>query len=247
MSADGLVTRFYPESRLGGFTDVDGTVRFYQRVNALLQPYFIVADVGCGRGAHGKDPCAYRRDLQILRGKCREVIGMDVDPAAEENPFIDQFHLLQGHIWPLKNASMDMVLSDFVLEHITNPPAFFSEVARVLKPGGYFCFRTTNKSGYVALMAMVIPNRFHSRVVGRAQHDREAQDVFPTVYQANTVWRIRALFRQYGFDGHVSGWSAEPSYFAFSSALFRLGMLLDGFTPGWFKTSLFAYARKQNS
>lgn len=166
-----------------------------------------------------------------------------MDPAARDNPFIDRFHLVEGSTWPIEDGSLDMVLADYVVEHVTDPPAFFSEVVRILKPGGYFCFRTTNKLGYVALLAMLIPNRLHARVVERVQHDRDARDVFPTVYRADTVWRIRSLFRQYGFDGHVAGWSAEPGYFAFSTMLYALAMLMHKLTPGWFDLSLLAYAR----
>lgn len=244
MLASEFVARFYPEAQFGGFTDIDGTVRFYQRVNALIEPHFVVADMGCGRGQYGKDHLVYRRNLRILRGKCREVVGVDVDPQARDNPFIDRFQLLEKQTWPFENASLDMVLADFVLEHVSDPPAFFSEANRTLKPGGYFCFRTTNRLGYVALVAMLIPNRYHAAIVGRVQQNREARDVFPTVYRANTVWRIRSLFRRYGLEGHVSGSDGEPGYFAFSSIAFRLGMLIHAFTPGSFKMSLLAFARK---
>jgi len=30
------IDKHYPESRFGGFSDIDGTVTFYSRVNALL-------------------------------------------------------------------------------------------------------------------------------------------------------------------------------------------------------------------
>lgn len=239
-----LYARFYPEFQLGGFTDVDGTIRYYLRVNALLQPDFVVADIGCGRGAYGEDSCTFRRNLRILRGKCREVVGVDMDPAARENPFIDRFCLLQDSRWPFEDASIDMVVTDSVIEHVADPRAFFAEVARTLKPGGYFCFRTTNKLGYVALAAMLIPNRFHAKVVGHIQHDREARDVFPTVYRANTIWRIRSLFELHGLGGYVSGLDGEPSYFAFSRTAFRIGMLFHGLTPNWFKPWLVAYAYK---
>lgn len=41
---------YYPESRFGGFTDVDGTVAFYTRVQSLVEAGSVVLDVGCGRG-----------------------------------------------------------------------------------------------------------------------------------------------------------------------------------------------------
>lgn len=61
--------RFYPESRFGGFSDLDGTVAFYGRIQALLDAGMTVLDVGCGRGAGlMEDPVAYRRRLHDLRG-----------------------------------------------------------------------------------------------------------------------------------------------------------------------------------
>src|SRR5262249_40689121 len=71
--------RFYPETRFGGFTGVDGTVAFFSRVNSLLEPSFVVLDVGCGRGEYRDDPVPLRRNLRILKGKVERVVGIDVD------------------------------------------------------------------------------------------------------------------------------------------------------------------------
>ncbi len=83
--------RFYPESRFGGFTDVDGTIAFYMRVHALLTPSSTVVDIGCGRGAYDEDPVVVRRDLRIFRGKVARVIGIDVDPAGVFRPVLHAF------------------------------------------------------------------------------------------------------------------------------------------------------------
>jgi hypothetical protein len=85
------IQAWYPEARFGGFTAVDGTVAFYVRVNALLQPDMTVLDVGCGRGGYSEDTCAFRRDLRVLRGKVRRVIGIDVEDAGMSNPCVDEF------------------------------------------------------------------------------------------------------------------------------------------------------------
>ena len=47
---------YYPESRSGTFTDVDGTIAFYLRVNGLVDSESVILDVGCGRGAFAEDP-----------------------------------------------------------------------------------------------------------------------------------------------------------------------------------------------
>jgi hypothetical protein len=50
-----FMKNFYPEIRFGGFSEIDGTIPFYIRVNALLDPLSVVLDIGCGRGTYGED------------------------------------------------------------------------------------------------------------------------------------------------------------------------------------------------
>lgn len=241
-----LLERFYPESRFGGYSDIDGTVTFYGRVQALLQSDMVVLDVGCGRGAGlMHDPVVFRRELRRLRGRCKRVIGLDVDVEARSNPGVDEFHLIDGAApWPLADRSIDLIVSDYVLEHIDEPAAFMAQVARVLKPGGVFCARTTNRLGYVGLVASVIPNRRHGKVVRFAQKDREEMDVFPTRYRINTIWQVRHFLEASGLQGLVYGYEAEPSYLRFSWLAYSLGKYLHAMTPPFLRTCLFVFARK---
>ncbi len=47
-----LKQEFYPETKIGGFTDVDGTLIFYSHIAALLKTDFSVLEFGAGRGAN---------------------------------------------------------------------------------------------------------------------------------------------------------------------------------------------------
>src|SRR6185503_5617600 len=94
-------TRLYPETRFGGYSRRDGTVAFYTRVNALLTPSARVLDYGCGVGAHINAEDPFTGTLQRLRGKVAEVIGVDVDGAARNNPNIDRFYPTTGGEIPL--------------------------------------------------------------------------------------------------------------------------------------------------
>jgi SAM-dependent methyltransferase len=233
---------FFPESRFGGFTDTDGTILFYSRVNALLQPTFRVLDFGCGRGAYGEDSIPIRRGLRILRGKAARVIGLDIDPAAQENPFVDEFHLLVNQSWPLPGSSVDMCLCDHVLEHLEEPEAFFSETRRVLKGNGFLCMRASNAWGYPALVSRLIPERFHLGVLAKAKDHLKPQDVFPAVYRCNTIPKVRSALSRFGFEGVVYGFRADPSYLAFSQLAYALGILYQRFAPGFLSPVLFVFA-----
>src|SRR5262245_9446224 len=101
--------RLHPESAFGEFTDLDGTVPFYARVQELLPPDGVALDIGCGRGAQAEDPVRIRRELRVLRGRCARVIGIDLDEAAAENEFIDEFRPLEvDRPWPVDSASVDL-------------------------------------------------------------------------------------------------------------------------------------------
>jgi SAM-dependent methyltransferase len=237
--------RHYPESRFGGFTDVDGTVLFYSRVQALLRPSDAVLDIGCGRGSLASDPLPWRRDLATLRGKAARVIGLDVDATAAGNPFVDEFLQVDaGSHWPLADASIDLAVSDFVIEHLEAPDRVFAELGRVLKPGGYFCARTSNRWSYVALAARLLPLRLHRRVLGMAQPQRQSADIFPTRYRCNTARALRRALHRHGIEATVYGYEAEPSYLSFSSAAYALGVLHQRVAPRCLRATLFAFGQR---
>lgn len=238
--------RFHREAEFGGFTDIDGTIPFYARVQELLKPDSIAVDVGCGRGTQADDPVRIRRELRTLRGKCRRVIGLDVDPAAAENPFIDEFGLIGPDLrWPLDDAAADLAVADFALEHVTDPDKFFGEAARVLRPGATICVRTINAWSYVGLASRLVPNGLHASVLQRVQPQRRRPDVFPTVYRCNTVPKLRAALRAHGFEAVVYGSEAEPAYLKFSPATYAAGLAYRRLAPNWLRAGLIAWGRRR--
>lgn len=247
MQSNGdIQSRVYPEVLFGGFTRYDGTISFYQRVKALASKESSVLDIGCGRGAQAEDECEYRRDLRNLQGEGRRVLGIDVDPHAKANSFIDEFRLIEDVAnWPIADASIDLALSDFVLEHLEEPPVFFCELHRVVKPGGFVCFRTPNRKSYVSIASRLTPNRFHARVASSVQGDRKHEDVFPTYYRCNTRRRITGLLKEHGFDACIHTINGEPSYLRFSNLAYRIGAWMHRLTPPMWAVNFLVYARKK--
>jgi 2-polyprenyl-3-methyl-5-hydroxy-6-metoxy-1,4-benzoquinol methylase len=242
----GLKEKYYPECRFGGYSRVDGTIAFYQRVSALVRPEMVALDVGCGRGA-----VADRLDTnpwescRVLKGRCKKVIGIDVDRAGHGNPLIDEFRPIEGDQWPVESSSIDLLVSDAVLEHVPNPEQFFSECRRVLVPGGVLCIRTPNRWSYVSLVASIVPNKFHGRIVEKVQPGRKSKDVFPTLYRANTVGAIKRLLAAHQFEGCVYRHISEPGYLQFSRPTFAMGMCLHRWLPQVMWPVLFVFARKR--
>lgn len=236
----------YPERRFGGFTRFDPTVQFCARVQSLLKANDVVLDVGCGRGRRVDDRCAFRNSLQDLRGHNRTVIGIDVDADAATNPYLDQFQLIESlNRWPVENESIDLLYSDFVLEHVENPLGFFDEAARVLKPGGFICLRTPNAWSYISLVSKLVPNRFHAHVVAFAQGKRSARDVFPTYYRCNSRRKLGKQLSSHAIDACVYSIEADPSYMTFSRTAYRAAAIAHRLLPPPFRSTLLAFGQKR--
>ena len=92
----------------------------------------------------------------------------------------------------------------------------------MLRPGGYFIFLTPNLWDYGSLIAKIVPNRLHPRIVARVE-GREPEDVFPVCYRTNTRravsrWAARSGFEIVEFD-YLGQY---PNYFMFNAFLFTL-------------------------
>jgi SAM-dependent methyltransferase len=236
---------FYPEVAFGGLSRSDGAVQFYSRVNTLIRSDSVLVDFGCGRGQHVDDPVPFRRSLRNFRGKVAQVIGLDVDPVGANNPTVDRFFLLNpGCAWPVGDESVDVIICDCVLEHLPEPAFFFAEARRTLRSGGFLCIATTNVFSYVGIASKIVPNRFHSRILARAQADRKLEDVFPTVYRCNTIPSIRRQLARNGFQAAVFGFDAGPGYLTFSRLAYAIGYLHQQVAPSLIRPIIMAFGRK---
>lgn len=240
-------TKLYPETLAGGFSSVDGTVQFYTRIKALLSADARVLDLGAGRGAaFHDDGIPYRKSLRELQGHCAEVIGCDVDPVVLTNPSLDRAFLIDqaGHL-DLEDNSVDLILCDFVLEHIPDPQGFATEVGRVLKPGGWFCARTPNKWGYIAMSSRIIPERLHDFVLRLVQPNRKKEDTFPTNYKINTMADLRQHFPDAAWLNCSYGWNAEPAYFGNSLLAWRIAKTIQHLLPAAMTSTLMIFLQKK--
>ena len=242
-----IMAGWFPEVGAGGFTSLDGTIEFYTRINALLMPGMTVLDFGGGRGAAlTEGECAYRKSLMTLRGKVGKLIVCDVDDAVLSNPGADEKIVIQpDEPLPFADGAFDLIVSDFVFEHIADPALVSSELWRILKPGGWICARTPNKYCLVSLVTRLIHNSRHARILRQVQPERQSIDVFPTVFKLNNKRAITTWFPPDAFDNFTYRYEAEPSYFFNNRAVFALMLLINWLTPPVMKSGLFVFLRKK--
>lgn len=228
---------------LGGFTEADGTLEFYGRVNAALEPAMTVLDLGAGRAEWFEDdPCEWRRAMRLLRGKAARVVAADPDPAVLGNRASDEQVVMVDGRLPLPDASVDLAVADYVLEHVEDPAAFAAEIDRVLRPGGLFCARTPHALSYVALAARLVPNGLHAALLSRVQVARKEEDVFPTRYRMNSR---RAIARRFaGWTDYSYVYAPSPAYYFGRRWLFRVFDAVHRGLPPAASGLVFAFLRK---
>lgn len=229
-------------SYLGNYTPTDGTIEFYGRVRSHIGPHSTVLDLGAGRGAWFEDDACERRvQVRKLKGLAREVIGADVDDAVLSNRSTDRNIVIDGRI-DLPDGSIDVIVADYVLEHVENPNEFVAEIERILVPGGIFCARTPHKWHYVSIGARIVRNSQHSRFIGWLQPDRKSVDVFPTQYRLNTLESIRREFAN--FEDFSYLYRSDPAYYFGSRKLYRVQSFLHGIMPAANCSNIFAFLKK---
>jgi ubiquinone/menaquinone biosynthesis C-methylase UbiE len=192
--------------------DVHPYQHFELEVAAALKPGDTLLDGGCGRTA----PV-----LVKFRGKAARLIGVDLVDFTTE---VEGVELMKGDLStiPLPDESVDVIMARSVMEHVTDPLAVYTELARVVRPGGRFIFLTANLWDYAALIAKSIPNRLHPWIVSKTE-GRAEEDVFPTAYKTNTKAAVERWAEATGFEvASFEYLSQYPNYFMFSAPLFLL-------------------------
>lgn len=236
----------YGKTWLNGFTSKDVTLEFYIRVNSLIKKGDIVVNLGAGRSAfYHDDYCDIRKKIQTLRmNEPAKIIGCDIDPVVLENMSTDKNILIgdDGKL-PFENQSIDVIVTDMVLEHVENPGVFCEEITRVLKPGGYLCARTPHKYNYVSIAANIVPNKIHSKLLSLIQPLRKAEDVFPTAYRLNTIADLNKYFPQY--VDHTYIYPSYPCYYFGRKVIFLFMNLIHFITPSWFHGHLLIFKSKR--
>ncbi len=201
--------RFY-HSRPGW---IDGTREFLELIRDLAPPGGRVLDFGCGPG---------NRTSEFLGGAFARADGLDVDPDARFNPHLRRVDVYHGGAWPVPPESYDAVVADYVLEHLDRPAETMRQLARALKPGGLFLFRTPNLWHYVAIFSAATPHRLHLLLANRLRRRAAgSHDPYPTRYRINTPRAVRSLCRGAELEEvELRMIEKNPSYGMASRALF---------------------------
>jgi len=237
---DEYVDRFY-RSRPGW---IDGTTEFHGVCAGAINQGARILEIGAGPS----NPTS--RFLASLG----ELHGLDRDPVVVDNDALLSAKILTDEEFPFPDAYFDACASNYVLEHIEDPRTHLLEVARVLRPGGVYVFRTPNRLYYTSVVAAVTPHWFHELVSNRLRAlPTGAHDPYPTHFAMNSRRAIvtHALHAEFSVE-HFRIIEKEPSYGMAARFLFMLLMGYEKFVNStarleWLRANIIAVLRKHNS
>jgi SAM-dependent methyltransferase len=120
-------------------------------------------DLGCGDGI--------LTNILLSEVGHRDLVGIDPDPqeieAASQFSFYTKLHCAPAQAVPEPSGSFDFVLSNSVLEHISDVEPVIAEVSRLLRTGGEFVFTVPGPAFHRSLRGSVIPGVPRAKYLAR--------------------------------------------------------------------------------
>ncbi len=205
----GKLIKVCPEFKTGGYF-------FRQYLKNYINSNSIILDAGCGSDG-------IISEFQFMP---KLIIGVDINKKLlDKNKIVNKKIVSDLEHIPLGNNSVDIVISEFVLEHLRNPSAVFKEIYRVLKPKGVFIFITPNIINPIMTLSKILPHLFHTLL--RIKLLKKEEETHPTYYRANTYLRLLKLGEETGFHNYEITRAGNPEYFGFCKPLVPMSIFFE--------------------
>lgn len=190
----------------------DGNVVFHGLCESVIPKGGEILEIGAG-------PTNVTSDFLASLGRLQ---GVDIDADVQNNTALAASHVLDGEAYPFEDNTFDACVSNYVIEHVADPRGHLTEIARVLRPGGVYIFRTPNFWHYVSLVSHLTPHSFHRLVANRLRNlPEESHDPYPTHYRLNTRSAVKMAAKQSGLTvDRLDLLEKEPMYGLGSRLLF---------------------------
>ena len=149
-----------------------------------------VLDAGCGRVSH----------LKRYRSRIGRFVGADIHPPAPGAlPHLDEFatvDLCRDRL-AFPDATFDVILSSFTVEHFADPDAALRTLRAWLRPGGRLVLSTVNRRHPFVRAYLGLPDPIRRRVQPLVK--ATAADAHPLVGACNDPAALRRALESAGF------------------------------------------------
>lgn len=140
-------------------------------------------DIGCGKN-----------ELVANFGKkAKQSIGVDIlnDKDRADAPFL----LADLRNIPFPSGYANLITLRLVVEHLEKVPEDFSEICRLLVPGGKLIILTTNSLSPIIFLPRLLPYRLKSWIIQKL-FDVDSREIFPTYHRFNTPHKMAKGFTE---------------------------------------------------
>ena len=207
---DGEMPVFPPGSY---FHSTKSTLDVYDQIlSSLCSPDRILLDEGCGK----------KSMVQRYTAKFKYSVGMDISPEAmAENAGFSAFVAGDASMLPFRDQVFDVVVSQWMIEHIRKIDEVVQEFGRVLKKGGSLVVVTNSKYHPMMFVSSILPTRFRDWMKLKIFPSYIEEDTFPTYYKFNSLADIDRLLTRAGFEKRYASYHGAP-FFLFNKFLFKI-------------------------
>ena len=126
-------------------------------------------DIGCGGGFLAEEFA--RVGYSVIGVDPSEVSLATARRHAAESGLAIDYRYGTGEALPVEDAAVDLAYCCDVLEHVSDVDRVLTETARVLRPGGVFCFDTLNRTMASKVFTNLMQEWRLTRIVDFALHD----------------------------------------------------------------------------
>lgn len=221
--------------------DINAQLHLYYMIRPLVQQQFFnqrLLEIGCGNGI------GLKASAQLL--KTNYALGIDlvqqhVNSARESFYKENELHYIQSDAenLPVGNNSFDIVTNIESSHLYPRIERFFSEVERVLAPGGYFCYADHNvpsRAQAVKFEAFLKKNP-HLKVIQKSNITRRVQASIHSRIIANEE-------RFYNLSLNLFGANSEQFHLNTLHLAYAMGLIFLPWWKIWFKRPELHYLAK---
>lgn len=203
--------KIYPKFKTGGYF-------FRKYLKKYINNNSTILDAGCGNNGI----------LSEFKFTPRLIIGVDVNKKLlEENKIVNKKIIANLEHIPSNSNLVDVVVSEFVLEHLRNPSLALKEISRVLKPGGVFIFITPNIINPIMTLSKIFPHTIHTFL--RVTLLKKEEETHFTYYRANTYRKLLRLGKLAGFQHCEILRAGNPEYLGFCKPFVPISIIFEKF------------------
>lgn len=141
------------------------------------------------------------------------VHGLDIEAYALENKDVDEVYIANAEHMPFDDGAYDIVVSQYMLEHVHDYRKTLKEMARVVTKDGILVLRFPNPTSPEAIVTRLTPFWFHVFFRKCIQKVIEAErKTFPTTFSFKSVENVVKELKLHNFIEVNIAYFAETHY-----------------------------------